>query len=187
MTDLLQNLSKELEIHFDCKESPEQIESNLSVLAEQLQLLITAINQNRFLRDVLRPDIGIAEKIKRVECLTREATQLYRNSQADALTNLSLDKEIRRRRRVLRKIKRSSGSTVSERSWTPPNCGPVTLRRIQLSPIRESIPLPPPSPSVRFRFNLDNNSNNTSSGSSRSHNSSFSSLDTDEPLEFDLV
>lgn len=187
MTDLLQNLSKELEIHFDCKESPEQIESNLSVLAEQLQLLITAINQNRFLRDVLRPDIGIAEKIKRVECLTREATQLYRNSQADALTNLSLDKEIRRRRRVLRKIKRTSGSTVSERSWTPPNCGPVTLRRIQLSPIRESIPLPPPSPSVRFRFNLDNNSNSTSSGSSRSHNSSFSSLDTDEPLEFDLV
>lgn len=187
MTELLRNLSKELEIHFECNESTEQLQSNLSVLAEQLQLLITTINHNRYVRDsssVHLPDIGIARKIALVECLAREATQLYRNSEADALTNLALDKEIRRRRRVLRKIKRTHpGPGIS---WTLPHSDEVSNSRrsskhsLRLSPIRESIPLPPPTPSVRFRFNQR-------ISESSSHNSSFSSLDTDEPLEFDLV
>lgn len=171
MTNLLPNLSKELEDQFNCNISLEQLHSNLFVLGEELQLLITKINQNLFIRRP--PDVGMSRKIKLIESLAREITQIYRNAAADEVTNLALDKDIRRKRRVLRKLKRT-GSSQFERL-------PLKSRR-RLSPIRESIPLPPASTSSFSPVNFRVNANNSSTPSS----SSFT-LDTDEPLEFDLV
>lgn len=184
MTQLLINLSKELQSNFEGSKSPEELHSNLSTLVDQLQSLITVINQNRFIwgnNSVL----GITDKIKLLECLFREATQIHRNAEADTLMHAALNKEIKRRRRVLRKLqhgntdRRSTRTAKSESSESDAISLSRTSLRFSpnLSPIRESIPLPPPSPTVRFRSYKTSSENNSTS----------SSLDTDQPLEFDLV
>lgn len=182
MTDLLRNLSKELGTHFECNESLDQLQSNLLVLAEQLQLLITAINQNRFMRGVLCPDIGIAAKIKLIECLAREATQMYRNAETETQKHRALDKEIRRRKRVLRKLRRSSNHDGERREFiratrrSQPMSNESSKHSFSLSPIRESIPLPPPTPRLRIHET-----------SAATRNNSSSTIDANDVLEFDLV
>lgn len=193
MTQLLQHLSKELESNFTSHESLEQLHSNLQLLAEQLQILITTINQNRFSRtDVELPNFGVVEQIRLIESLTREATQIQRNWQAEAVTKCALDKEIRHRKRILKKLKHVNNNT-STASWLCRQQGsdsPMLRNSFQstsLSPIRESIPLPPPSPSptptVRFRFG----SRARSTGSPAPVAVDTLRLDTDDLLEFDLV
>lgn len=189
MSSLLPNLSKELESYFSCAPlSSDQLRSNLSVLAEQLQLLITSINQNLLNRGILQPDIGISAKIKLIESLANEATQLYRNAEAETVTAVALEKEIRRKRRVLRKLKRSNTDRDFKRPLTGSyggGGGGVFVARSftpSLSPIRESIPLPPP-PAVRFRVRGISSDNNQRTNST----SASPTLDTDELLEFDLV
>lgn len=182
-TALLQNLSSELESDFTLVDST-QFESNLKVLTEQLELLVSRINQNPLIHNVL-PDIVIARQIKEIEHLSRETTQVYRNYEAAALAKTSLDKEIRRRKRELRKLRRETSPRTSTKTSTPlceDGSFRVQVKRsyklpFRLSPIRESIPLPPPSRTeVNFRF-----------GGLASSRHSSSTLDTDETLEFDLV
>lgn len=186
MSNLLPNLSKELESYFSCAPlSSDQLRSNLSVLAEQLQLLITSINQNLLNRGILQPDIGISAKIKLIGSLANEATQLYRNAEAETVTAVALEKEIRRKRRVLRKLKRNSNADRDFKGPLTGGYGGVFVARSftpSLSPIRESIPLPPP-PAVRFRVRRTSSSNNQRTN----YTSAPSTLDTDELLEFDLV
>lgn len=178
MCELLVKLCEELGPSFDT-DDPEQLHGNIAALADQVQLLVGRINQNPLVHAVL-PDIGIPQRIKAIECLSRETKQIYRNLTAAALARVSLDKEIKRRKRILRKLKRvSSDQSVSssaskataaeDDAVVAPKSSRLSFR---LSPIRESIPLPPPP--VNFRFNF-------------ADSSSPPSLDTDEPLEFDLV
>lgn len=175
MSDLLQTLFGQLRDNFSGDDA-KQLHANLSILSGQLQQLVTRINENPLVHGVL-PDIGIPQKIKEIEWLSREATQIFRNLEADALARSCLDKEIRRRKRVLRKLKRgtehmfsaSKTSADDDDEAVRPKSSKLSFR---LPAIRDSIPLP--APSVNYRFNF---------GSS----SKSSSIDTDDPLEFDLV
>lgn len=173
MSELLQELFVQLQDNFAGADAM-QLHANLSILAGQLHKLVARINENPLVHGVL-PDIGIPQKIKEVERLSREATQIFRNLEAAALARSSLDKEIRRRKRVLRKLKRGTEHMLSSSKTSADDDDDdeaVEAESSKLPTIRESIPLPPPS--VNFRFNF---------GSS----SKSSSIDTDDPLEFDLV
>lgn len=171
MSELLQELFVQLQDNFAGADAM-QLHANLSILAGQLHKLVARINENPLVHGVL-PDIGIPQKIKEVERLSREATQIFRNLEAAALARSSLDKEIRRRKRVLRKLKRGTEHMLSSsKTSADDDDEAVEAESSKLPTIRESIPLPPPS--VNFRFNF---------GSS----SKSSSIDTDDPLEFDLV
>lgn len=171
MSELLQELFFQLQDNFAGADAM-QLHANLSILAGQLHKLVARINENPLVHGVL-PDIGIPQKIKEVERLSREATQIFRNLEAAALARSSLDKEIRRRKRVLRKLKRGTEHMLSSsKTSADDDDEAVEAESSKLPTIRESIPLPPPS--VNFRFNF---------GSS----SKSSSIDTDDPLEFDLV
>lgn len=197
MASLLQELAAQLEPTFaECTES-EQFQANLNTLADQLQRLITIINQNGFVRDVL-PDIGIANKITVLQSLARETAQIGRNCEAVGLATTSLDKEIKRRKRVLRKLKRGAGSVFTRTAIAATNSeddedgGPEgqdvseakssrfslrlpTLRTAAARPASPfSIPMPPPLP-VRFRFDSDSSTSRRTTAATTTTTSGTSS------------